>query len=66
MSGENNNGKNLDGEQALEYILAKDRLVKELKNLSLFLAGEMGRNVKIEIDVNPKVQSVKMSVKEYL
>jgi hypothetical protein len=55
----------VDSGQFKQYITDRLRLVEELKDKCLFLANTYGENIKVEIDVNPKVQSVKLSVKEY-
>jgi len=60
------NLKTLDAEQLKQYITDKSNLTAELKDKALFLANVYGNNIKIEIDVNPTVQSVKFSVREYL
>lgn len=68
MSRENDkikNVKSLDGDQIKEYLISKYQLIDELKDKALYLASAYGENIKIEIDVNPKVQSVKLSVREH-
>ena len=57
--------KTLDDAQIREYLISRIELIEELKDRALFLAAAYGENIKIEIDVNPKVQSVKLSVKEF-
>lgn len=57
--------KNVDNNKIKQYIIDRLRLIEDLKDRSLFLANLVGENIKIEIDVNPKVSSVKLSIKEY-
>lgn len=56
----------LDGDRLKQYIADKVEIVRDMKDKSLFLAGVYGDCIKIEIDVNPKTKSVKMSIKEYV
>ena len=63
---EGKNVKTVDGSEKNQYIADKMRLIAELKDRALFLANVYGGNIKVEIDVNPHVSSVKLSVKEFV
>jgi len=58
--------KNIDGESLRQYLIDREVLKGELKDRAMFLASTYGENIQIVIDVNPKVQSAKLSVKEFL
>jgi hypothetical protein len=59
------NIKSIDEKQIKQYIVDRYMIIENMKNDSLFLASTYQSNIKIEIDVNPHMRSVKISVKEF-
>ena len=60
------NAETLDGDRLKSVYSDKVELVAELKDRALYLATVYGDCIKIEIDVNPRMKSVKLSLREYL
>jgi hypothetical protein len=59
-------GESLDDGTLKSVYWDKVKLVKELKDKALYLGTAYGECIKIELDVNPMMKSVKMSIKEFL
>ena len=56
----------LDKDRLKSVYLDKVALIKELKDKALYLGAVYGDCIKVEIDVNPKMKSVKLSIKEFM
>jgi len=56
----------LDGLHKIEYISSRNIIIEQLKLISLNLARFYDSNITVEFNINPKMESVKISIKEFL
>ena len=54
----------LDISSKIEYI-SKSEIIQHIKNYSIMLSKVYGDNIKIEVDINPKIDSLKFKITEF-
>ena len=55
----------IDKQSDNKYIPSKKEIVQSIKTYAIMLSQVYGDNIKIEIDINPKIDSLKFRVTEF-
>ena len=55
----------IDKQPENKYIPSKSEIIQSIKTHAIMLSKVYGDNIKIEIDINPKIDSLKFRVTEF-